>query len=893
MADDSPMLAQYRRIKQQHRDEILFFRLGDFYEMFAEDAVEVSSLIHLTLTSRNGLPMCGVPHHAARSYIARLLKLGKKIAVCEQMTQPGKGLVEREVVEIITPGTTVEEEFLDTGSANFIACLARHGNNLSFACAESSSGAFHVTCINETQGVDRLAKEFERFEPRELVIQESLLEEDSEIAKICSLRSSLVINRWPDWLFDNTRSCERLEKQFSTINLKAFGVDENSVEIVSAGTLLLYLDDTSKTSLPHIRTLHVYSDDDYLGLDDTTQRNLELVRSMREGDSCFTLFETLDYTKTAMGRRLLKRRILFPLRNKIAIQARLDEVDSLYRKQTKLEALRDILAKVPDLERLSSRLGMDKAHARDLLNIAKGLEAVISISKIIKELDISHFPLHDSDRSSYPKNEDIFSVQCIAQRILTAVCEEPALFPVDGKVLQDGYNYELDALRELKDNGHELLKTYLEEERAITGIQNLKIKYNRMIGYFFEVSKSNLTSVPAHFIRRQSLVNGERFTSERLEHLESDINGAGDQILEIEKRLFLELRNEIKIELALIQRVSAFLASIDTAQSLARAATVHVWNKPILKDDGVLRIIEGRHPVVEKSLARGEFVPNDTILDTESICFSLVTGPNMAGKSTYLRQTALITLLAQMGSFVPAREAEIGIVDKIFCRVGASDNLARGESTFLVEMNETANILRNATNASLLIMDEVGRGTGTKDGLSIAWAVCEDILDRIGCRCLFATHYHELVELQNQKLQRVCMDVIEKDGVIVFLKKLKEGAAEQSYGLHVASLAGVPDSVIKRSQQILDTLANIIELKTTVGTISKKEEAKAKKSSEIRIPDTMISLMKVLNDLNPDELTPMAALAFIQQWKRDILHEGKGSIRSGSNHAISSHPELF
>jgi DNA mismatch repair protein MutS len=817
------MLDQYRRIKKEHGDDVLFFRLGDFYEMFAEDALEVSSLLNLTLTSRNGLPMCGIPYHAAHSYIARLLKLGKKIAVCEQLSEPGRGkqIIERQVVEVITPGTTVDADYLDKGSSNYLASLAfapggRKSLLLSFAYIEISTGEFRATSFPREENSERISGELERLQVKEMVVQESLLEENPGIARAIGERSGIVINRWPDWLFDPSRARKRLEKQFGPSSLKGFGITDESPELVSSGALLDYLDDTAKSVIPHVRTLSLYQDSEYVGIDEATQRNLELVRNLRDGDVRFSLLEVLDETRTAMGRRLLKRRILRPLCNLAQIRARFAMTEALYRDQARLSALRDLLEKTPDLERLNSRLAMDRAHGKDMLSIKNALVSCCAIRELRKALGISF----ESEAAASLDDEGFFRLVEIRSLLERGICDDPPVLLSEGNFIREGYSAELDALHRLRDNGRQLLEEYLEEEKRATGIPSLKIRYNRLIGYFFEVTKVHLSKVPSHFIRRQGIVGGERFSTEQLAGLESDINGASDEIIELEKKLFFEIRDKAKECLSEIAAAAMRIAELDTAQSLAKAASIHGWVCPLVDDSSALEIYEGRHPVVEAHLNRGEYIPNDIILNAKSsvssasgdagaappdkedagkgISFALITGPNMAGKSTYLRSAALITLMAQMGSFVPAREAHIGLCDRIYCRVGASDNLARGESTFLVEMNETAYILHTASEKSLVIMDEVGRGTGTNDGLSIAWAVSEELLNNIKCRTLFATHYHELSLILHPRMANRSMEVLDRDGEIIFLRRIQEGPAAESYGIHVARLAGLSEGVLER-----------------------------------------------------------------------------------------------
>jgi DNA mismatch repair protein MutS len=886
------MLAQYRRIKRDHREDVLFFRLGDFYEMFFDDALEVSALLNLTLTSRNGFPMCGVPYHAARSYIARLLKLGKKVAICEQLSEPCKGrsVIERKVVEVITPGTTVDEDYLDKGSFNYLASLAACSLFLSFAYIDLSTGDFYATAFPLEEGTERLRQELERLQVKEMVIQESLLEERRGIAQAVLERSGLVLNRWADWLFDMDRSRQRLEKQLGASSLKGFGLGEQSPEVLAAGALLDYLDDTAKGLIPHVRSVVVYQDSEFVGIDESSQRNLELVRNLRDGDLHFSLLESLDETRTAMGRRLLKRRILHPLRNLNQINARLDMVEAFYRDQGKLGSLREILGRIPDLERLCSRLAMDRAHGKDMLSIKNALLSLDLLREIKQNLSLKYESeaarFLDEETGPSGVSSGFTRLMDIRDLLDRGICDDPSILLTEGNLIRSGYSSKLDELRSFRDNGRQLLEAYLEEERQATGISSLKIRYNRIIGYYFEVTRIHLSKVPPRFIRRQGIAGGERFTTDRLAALESEINGASDRIVELERQLFLEIREEAKTCLRELAAAARRIAELDLAQSLARAATIRGWVRPRVDESRRLGIREGRHPVVEAHLGSGEYIPNDIVLDSSGepgeISFALITGPNMAGKSTYLRSAALITLMAQMGSFVPAREAQIGITDRIYCRVGASDNLARGESTFLVEMNETAYILNTATDRSLVIMDEVGRGTGTNDGLAIAWAVSEDLLNRIRCRTLFATHYHELSFISHPCLANRSMEVLDRDGEIVFLRRLKEGPAAESYGLHVARLAGLSESVLNRAARIME---KIRLRKGDAGELPPQETPEAKvretagpaKTVPQVSPDIRLEhFLADLAALDPNRMTPLEALGRITGWKKLFSLPGTG-----------------
>jgi DNA mismatch repair protein MutS len=757
--------------------------------------------------------MCGVPYHAARSYIARLLKYGKKIAICEQTGEAAKGktLIEREVVEVISPGTTVDEEFLDRGSANYLACLYGGDDAPAFAYIDLSTGEFNAASFSWKDADSRLRQELERLDVKEIVVQEALLREKAPLARALDEMQGIVINRWADWLFDAKKSAERLHRQFGNMFAAGLGKFQLAPEFIAAGALLSYLDDAAKSLIPHVRRLRLYGEDEYVWIDEASRRNLELLRNLRDGGIHFSLLETLDETKTAMGRRLLKRRIAHPVRAISRIEKRLDMVDIFYHDQKTLALLRGILGGMPDFERLSSRIAMNRAHGRDMLSLQNALSSLEKCLVILEDAQknenwgSTRIEFESEEALSFDR-EAFSRLTALKETLKQSICDEPSILLTEGKLIRAGFNAELDALHELRENGRALLEGYLEEERQKTGISNLKIRYNRLLGYYFEAAVNQLAKVPPYFIKRQGLVSGERFTTDRLSALESEINGASDKIVELEKTLFIALREEAKALLGEIGAAAKMIAELDTAQSLARAAAARVWARPVVDKLNRVDIVEGRHPVVEANLARNEFMPNDIALDARpegSPAFALITGPNMAGKSTYLRQAALITIMAQMGSFVPARSAKIGVVDKIYCRVGASDNLARGESTFLTEMLETAAILNSATEQSLVIMDEVGRGTGTRDGLAIARAVSEHLLNKVRCRTLFATHYHELAALVHPRLVNRSLLVEKVDEEIIFRRRLIEGAAEESYGIYVARLAGLPREVLERAEEIM------------------------------------------------------------------------------------------
>ena len=821
MPERLAMLDQYRRIKARYRDVILFFRLGDFYEMFFEDAVEASSLLDLTLTKRQGQPMCGIPYHAYKPYIARLLKAGKKVAICEQLTAPNsKGIIERDVIEVVTPGTTIEEDFIDRAGNNYLASVCSLDGRLCMACLDVSTGEFRAYSGSDDPvlGAEFLKSELYRLSPREIIIQQSLFERESTGAILREMEGALVERR-PDWSFDREKSLESLKRRFGVASLKGFGFPDEAPELAAAGILLEYLDENAKALSPHIRSLLPFDREEYLALDEATRKNLELVRNLADAGRRDTLLSALDRTRTVGGARLLRQWVLQPLRAKAAIGERLDAVEFLYRDQLLLNDLRRRLGGVLDSERLVARLAMDKAHAKDLLALKDSMLASLSISTMFTGEKAAAGGIvvgQASPRLFADGVDDEARERCarVAAIVERAVKEDPSVLLTEGNLIREGYDGELDRLRALKKDSTKVLEAYLEEERRESGIQSMRIRYNKIIGFYLEVTKGKLDAVPAHFIRRQSLVAGERYTTERLAEIESEINGATEKIVELEKRRFLELRESLKAFIGPMEQLASLITRIDCLASFAQAATEGAYCRPELADEASLSIRQGRHPVVEACLPPGSFVPNDIDLDVGGAAFALITGPNMAGKSTMLRQTALIALMAHIGSFVPAESARIGLVDKIFCRVGAQDNLARGESTFLVEMHETAYILNTATERSLVIMDEVGRGTGTLDGVSIAWAVSERLLDTVRCRTLFATHYHELTSMNHPRMKNLSMAVLENEGEIVFLKRLKEGPAAGSYGLHVAKLAGIPAGVLARAKALqsrIDTFEHSLE----------------------------------------------------------------------------------
>ncbi len=856
----TPVMQQYVQIKSGYKNDILFFRLGDFYEMFFDDAKEVSRLLNLTLTHKGAAPMCGIPYHAAKIYIARLLRAGKKIVICEQVGDPkAKGLTERKVVEVITPGTALESEYLEGNINNFLAAMSVSKNGVGFAFIDVTTAAFSATSWHSNEMSEQFPKELGRCSPREILLPQSL-KQNRAIQDALSQYPSMSISYYPDWDFNSALSYKKLTAQFKTASLLSFGLDENSPEVAPAGFLLDYLAKTTNTVVPHVKSIKVYRDTNYLIIDDSSRRNLEVVANLRDGSSKFTLLECVNCAETAMGSRMIRQWLLYPLTNANEIKTRQNHVSLFYENRSLLDSVREKINPILDIERLAGRIAMDRAHAKDLQALKSSLVAWIKARSELSEYD---FSLIDEQ-----------SAVEIIDLIQNAIDDNPATSLTDGRIIRSGWSEELDHWRDVHDNFGKILSEYEQEEREKTGISTLKIKYTNAAGYFIEISKGKLSHVPEDFIMRRALVNGDRYTTARLQELEQELNEAGTKILELERDLFIEVRTKLHDYVPYLMQAASEIAYTDAACSFAKSAIIHNWVRPEIEENGCFDVVAGRHPVVENHIPAGEFVPNDLDIASENDekkSFALITGPNMAGKSTYLRQNALIALLAQTGSFVPAKNAKIGIVDRIFCRVGASDNLARGESTFLVEMTETANILRSATEKSLVIMDEVGRGTSTEDGLSIAWAVSEYLLNNVKCRTLFATHYHELTRMEHNKLILLCMDVSEQGESVVFLRKIKVGASENSYGIHVAKLAGVPDSVIKRANEILSHIQKVAENKPVLDEIptTTEEDVKSVPVAPGLFSDEEIVLDEILS-ADTDNMTPLAALQLISRWKKSL-----------------------
>ncbi len=861
---DTPMMRQYKEIKAVHAEEILFFRLGDFYEMFLDDAREASQILNLTLTARNGIPMCGIPFHAAKNYIKRLLEAGKKIAVCEQVKLPenGRGLAEREVTQIITPGTVVDDDLLSSTVNNYILSVACLKHTISLSYADISTGELAAFVTDREKNYESLRLHIAKLHPVEILIQESVYFEDDQFRRAVD-HDWAMITRYPDWHFSISESEKVLKEHFGSITLQQFGLENNDPALASTGVLYKYLEHTAKKSLVHMHSIRKVEDSSIVLVDESSQRNLELVRNMHDYTEKFTLFSTIRQTRTASGTRLLRKWILSPLKSLKAIEERHFFIDLLYHSQDTHNKVRGLLGQTLDLERLCAKLSLDRASPRDLLSVKDTIDMTFSIARLAEALQIFLFTRIAEDAAADVQDLSILIKQSI---------NEDANGPFsEGRVIRPGYNDQLDELRNLKNNSVEFLESYEKELLTQTGIGKIRIKYNKIIGYFIEVSKNQADKVPEHFIRRQTLVNGERYTTDKLIDLERKISSAFFKAEELEKTLFRDIQSEAVRNISVLLRISEFLSELDCFQSLAYTALRFGYSKPVCMETGDLVIVNGRHPVVEQNLPPGEFVPNSLEFSKEKGRFSLITGPNMSGKSTYLRQTALIVLLAHIGSYVPADSAAIAIHDKIFCRVGATDNLARGESTFLVEMTETAFILRNATPRSLIIMDEVGRGTSTQDGVAIAFAVMKRLLT-LGAGTLFATHYHELTVYKDSQIQHLHLEVLEIEEKIVFTNKIRPGNASSSYGLHAAKLAGLPFHVLRTAESYreIHKKHETEDFAKLQGELDDLFTTPTDNPSATAIPKEYLELIELLQSIDIDEITPRKALELLYDLTKKV-----------------------
>ena len=798
----TPMFRQYHDIKSRYRDAILMFRMGDFYEMFYEDALAASKALQITLTSRgkgtgSAAPMCGVPYHAADVYIARLTDAGFRVAICEQLEDPAKvkGLVKRDVVRMVTPGTITDTRHLEAGEPNSLAALTAGPDGLGVAWVDLSTGDFRLACFTGEHAPRQAADLLARFNCREL-----LLPEDLDLT-LPDPMDRVLLGRRESWRFGSRRAREALTRRFGTAHLAGFGVDEMDEALGAAGALLDYLEETQKAELTHIDRITPFQEEDHLILDSTTLANLEVLRTQREGKRRGSLLGIVDRTVTAMGGRLLKERLIHPLRDPERICERLDAVQELLAQGALRQQMRQALARIADLERLLARLTLGTANPRDLWSLGTSLSLLPSLRTLGE--GVTAIPLR-------LELDEMDPLEDVAELLARALVDEPPTHLRDGGVIRDGHDADLDNLRRLSRDGKQFIAEIEARERKRTGITSLKVRYNRVFGYFIEVSKANVKHVPDHYIRKQTLSSAERYMTPELKETEEKVLTAQERLIAREEEIFAALRLTVLAESSRLRATAAAVARLDVASALAETAARLEWCRPRVDAGDAIRIDGGRHPAVEESVGRDRFVPNDIDLDAIHRQLQIITGPNMGGKSTLLRQVGLTVMLAQAGSFVPARGAQIGVADRLFCRVGASDSLARGHSTFMVEMTETANILHNATPHSLVLLDEIGRGTATFDGLSIAWAVVEHLHDTPGvaARTLFATHYHELTELALvlPRVVNLRMAAQEHDGQIVFLHRLEEGAADQSYGIQVAALAGVPPEVVERAREILVNL---------------------------------------------------------------------------------------
>ena len=863
----TPMMQHYLQTKEEYKDCILFYRLGDFYEMFFEDAKTVSRELELTLTGKAcGLPerapMCGVPFHAADTYINRLVTKGYKVAICEQVEDPklAKGMVKREVVRIVTPGTNTDMQSLDEGKNNYIMCIVYLADRYGVATADVTTGDFFVTEVDSER---KLMDELNRFAPSEIVCNEPFYMSGIDVNDMRG-RMQIAVSALDAWYFGDDLAKETLLSHFHVHTLQGLGLEDYDSGVIASGALLKYLYETQKNSLDNILELHPYSIGKYMIIDSSTRRNLELVETLREKQKRGSLLWVLDKTRTAMGARLLRSYVEQPLIDKDEILKRQELIGKLNEQEITREELREYLNPIYDLERLITRITYQTANPRDMLAFRNSIGMLPPIRTLLDELDGA---LVDEIREDLDCLEDIYTL------LESSISDEPPISVRDGDIIKSGYHEEVDRLRLASTDGKTWLAKLEAEEKEKTGIKNLRIKYNKVFGYYLEVTNSFKDLVPDYYVRKQTLANAERYITPELKELEDTILGAQDRLVNLEYDLFRDIRDEVARNVARIQRTAKAIAKLDVFASMALVASQNNYCRPKINESGIIDIKGGRHPVVEKMIVNDMFIDNDTYLDNHNNRISIITGPNMAGKSTYMRQTALIVLMAQVGSYVPATSANIGIVDRIFTRVGASDDLASGQSTFMVEMNEVSNILRNATANSLLILDEIGRGTSTFDGLSIAWAVVEHISNAklLGAKTLFATHYHELTELEGKLsgVNNYCIAVKEKGDDIVFLRKIVKGGADKSYGIQVAKLAGLPDSVVERAKEIVnELLAN--DITETVRNISVENGNTKKKKEHLDEVDlTQMSLFDTVKDddiieelrnVDIGNLTPLEAL---------------------------------
>ena len=878
MAELTPMMRQYMETKKEYPDCILFYRLGDFYEMFFDDALTASKELEITLTGKNcGLeeraPMCGVPYHAVDGYLNRLVSKGYKVAICEQMEDPAtaKGLVKRDVVRIVTPGTNLDTQALDESRNQYIMCVVYIADRYGLSVADVTTGDYFVSEIDDSE---KLFDEIYRYMPSELICNEAFYMSGMDL-DLLKEKLGITIYTLDAWYFDDEICARTLKDHFHVGALEGLGLADYDCGVIAAGALLKYLLETQKQDLSHITGLTVYASGKYMLLDSSTRRNLELCETLREKQKRGSLLWVLDKTKTAMGARTLRKYIEQPLIRKKDIEERLDAVAELKDQAISREEIREYLSSVYDLERLMCKITYQSANPRDLIAFERSLSMLPHIRCILQDMSSTLL------KELYQELDPLEDLCALIQK---AIVDDPPIAMKEGGIIKDGYHEEVDRLRTAKSKGKEWLARLEEQEREKTGIKNLRIRYNKVFGYYLEVTNSFKNLVPDYYTRKQTLANAERYIIPELKELEDTILGAEDKLYALEYELYSEVRDAIAAEVLRIQKTAKAVAQIDAFASLALTAERNQYVRPKINEKGTIDIRDGRHPVVEKMIPSEMFIANDTYLDDKKNRISVITGPNMAGKSTYMRQTALIVLMAQIGSFVPAYSANIGLVDRIFTRVGASDDLASGQSTFMVEMTEVANILRNATSKSLLILDEIGRGTSTFDGLSIAWAVIEHISNSklLGAKTLFATHYHELTELEGKisNVNNYCIAVKEKGDDIIFLRKIVKGGADKSYGIQVARLAGVPESVTSRAKEIVEELVQA-DITTRIKDIAvqggEKPKIKAKHYDEVDLAQMSLfdtvkddDVIQEIEDLDLANLTPIDALNTLYQLQNKL-----------------------
>lgn len=846
----TPMMRQYNEIKKEHQDKVLFFRLGDFYEMFQDDALEVSKLLNLTLTHRGAVPMCGIPYHAAKNYIARLLEEGKKIAICEQITLPDnpRQLAERRVVQIYTPATVVEDEYLDSLSSSFILSISQDKRLLNLSYADITSGEFFIRKVPLEPSLASLHDVIYTIMPKEVLISDDLYFTSKNLRSALD-ESGAIITKLPSWYFTVKGGKKEVERQFGKTSLEDFRIGERDSILQSISALLLYLDEMVKSSLPQLRSIEWISEKRFLYMNAATIKSLELVENMRDKKGEYTLFKAINRSATSSGARLLKSEILNPLSDIDEINRRLDWVEHFYNSRKELDEVRSSLKKVSDLERLSSKMSLFKTLPKDFISLSESLDIMFSL-----------FVNHQEYLSIAQSEEDLdfSSVIDFSEKIKRAMNPECTNINNEGTIILDGYDDTLDGYRRIITDSSHILSEYIEREKEKSGLTILKAGENRIIGHYLEVPKGQLDKVPSYFIRKQTLVGGERYTTDELLSIEEKITSASEDAADREKEIYKDFLKEGRDFAPVIEKVGRILSRLDFYSSLAFLAHEMNYTRPRLNTERIMDIKDGRHPVVECYMGRNEFIAND--FSSRNGHFALVTGPNMAGKSTYLRQIALINILAHMGSFVPAKEADIPLLDKLFCRVGAQDNLAKGESTFLVEMSEASQILRSSTINSLIIMDEIGRGTSTEDGMSIAYAIIE-YLKKLDAITLFSTHYHELTHFDTYKMQLITLAVEESKDDIIFLKKAISGVANSSYGIHVAKLAGLPKEVLRNAITFQKTHFADYEMQNRQGDLFV--------ANEIEFSDDG-GILDEIRDFDIENSSPMDAFNFLIELKNKL-----------------------